>query len=322
MRMKHILFVMLLLSLLLESKANKVYFNNLSVEDGLSQVNIYSIYQDETGALWFGSLEGINRYNGHSFTNFHPSLDNSGLTQNEIMAICGDKKGYVYIQALHDLIQYDIKKQTFSRLMTNNVYNIEYHKDTLWVVTEESLQYRTHADSVLVANRRSWRDESIQIFLKEVNKDIENGYRIVLGGDFNEPSHLDWQANTKDMWDHNGLIVNWDCSTLLYGAGFKDAYRMVYSNVVTHPGFTFPSDNAHAPVNKLAWAPDADERDRIDFIYYYPIRGFKPSKAFVVGPTSSIVRAKRVEENSSDSFITPLSVWPSDHKAVLVEFKF
>ena len=53
---KHILFVLLLFCLLIESKANKNYFNNLSVRDGLSQVNIYSIYQDETGALWFGSL--------------------------------------------------------------------------------------------------------------------------------------------------------------------------------------------------------------------------------------------------------------------------
>ena len=145
---KHPLFILLLFCLLIESKANKNYFNNLSVRDGLSQVNIYSIYQDETGALWFGSLEGINRYNGHSFTVFHPSQNNDGLTQNEIMTICGDKKGSVYIQALHDLIRYDIKKQTFHRLIPNRVFNIDYQKDTLWVVTDKSLQYRTETDSV------------------------------------------------------------------------------------------------------------------------------------------------------------------------------
>lgn len=121
-----------------EGRANQAYFNHLDVKDGLSQINIISIYQDETGALWFGSLEGINRYNGHSFTVFHPSQNNEGLAQNEIMAICGDKKGNMYIQASHDLVHFDIKKQTFHRLASNKVFNVDYQKDTLWVVTAKN----------------------------------------------------------------------------------------------------------------------------------------------------------------------------------------
>lgn len=178
------------------------------------------------------------------------------------------------------------------------------------------------ADSVLTANRRSWRDESIHVFLNEARKDIEKGYRVILGGDFNEPSHLDWQSDTKDQWDHNGLIINWDCSKMLYDAGFKDAYRMIYPNVSTHPGFTFPSNNVNIAIEKLSWAPEADERDRIDFIYYHPTTGFAPSSASIVGPPSSIIRGKRMEENTKDLFITPLAVWPSDHKGVLIEFYF
>jgi len=101
MAIKKILLVASFLLLLIQTYANTAYFKHLSVQDGLSQVNIISIYQDETGALWFGSFEGINRYNGQSVTVFHPSQDNIGLTENEIMAICGNKKGNVYIQALH-----------------------------------------------------------------------------------------------------------------------------------------------------------------------------------------------------------------------------
>ncbi len=178
----------------------------------------------------------------------------------------------------------------------------------------------TDADSVLIANRRSWRDESINVFLEKVLQDIDLKHRVILGGDFNEPSHLDWQENSKDLWDHNGLVINWDCSTLLYNDGFRDAYRVIYPNVLTHPGFTFPSDNPDLPVKKLSWAPDADERDRIDFIYYYPMPGFKPKKAWIVGPRNSIVRNERKAETSKDQFIVPKSTWPSDHKGVLVEF--
>ena len=96
MAIKKILLVASFLLLLIQTYANTAYFKHLSVQDGLSQVNIISIYQDETGALWFGSFEGINRYNGQSVTVFHPSQDNIGLTENEIMAICGNKKGNVY----------------------------------------------------------------------------------------------------------------------------------------------------------------------------------------------------------------------------------
>jgi len=40
--------------------------------------------------------------------------------------------------------------------------------------------------------------------IKDARK--EKGNIILLGGDFNEPSHLDWKENTKNLWDHNGTV--------------------------------------------------------------------------------------------------------------------
>ena len=128
---------------------HSAYFKHLSVQDGLSQINVLSIYQDETGALWFGSYEGINRYNGQTFTVIHPSERNSGLTQNEIMAICGNHKGSIYIQAAHDLLLYDIQKQNFKTLLSDEVYNIHHYKDTLWIVTDNALKYKTEQDTII-----------------------------------------------------------------------------------------------------------------------------------------------------------------------------
>lgn len=169
------------------------------------------------------------------------------------------------------------------------------------------------------ANNESLRDEAIQGVIEDAEK--EKGNIILLGGDFNEPSHLDWKENTKELWDHNGTVVRWDCSVMLEKNGFKDAYREMYPNPVTHPGFTFPSDNPDMEVNKLTWAPEADERDRIDFIYFKPDKKLKLVDAAVVGPRSSIVRGKRIEEAGKDKFIQPVGTWPTDHKAVLVTFK-
>lgn len=170
------------------------------------------------------------------------------------------------------------------------------------------------------ANNESLRDESIQLVIEDA-KNLHADF-VILGGDFNEPSHLDWTEETKELWDHNGTVVHWDCSTLLYEAGFRDAYRVKHPNPITHPGFTFPSDNPDMAVERLTWAPEADERDRIDFIYYIPADGWSVEDAIVVGPRSSIVRSQRVDENSQDSFSIPTGVWPTDHKGVLIKFSF
>ncbi len=168
-------------------------------------------------------------------------------------------------------------------------------------------------------NNESLRDETIQGVIEDAAG--EEGSMILLGGDFNEPSHLDWTESTKDLWDHNGTVVRWICSTMLEENGFKDAYREMYPDAATHPGFTFPSDNPAVDVSKLTWAPEADERDRIDFVYYKPNGRCRLIDAAVVGPRKSVVRSQRVEETSKDKFIEPAGVWPTDHKAVWATFR-
>jgi hypothetical protein len=109
---------------------------------------------------------------------------------------------------------------------------------------------------------------------------------------------------------------------LLDEAGFVDAYRSFYPNVLDYPGFTYPSDNPAKPAEKITWAPKADERDRIDYIWFYPEKGLTVKDAAIFGPKGSIVRSQRVQETSKDKFIEPQNVWPTDHKGVLVTFQY
>ncbi|MDL2256520.1 endonuclease/exonuclease/phosphatase family protein [Parabacteroides sp. OttesenSCG-928-K15] len=175
--------------------------------------------------------------------------------------------------------------------------------------------------AILEANRIAWRDEAIEAFVAEAGQEIEKGHIVILGGDFNEPSHLDWQADTKDMWDHNGVVIRWDCSVILHNAGYRDAFREKYPDAAQYPGFTFPSANKDVSIDKLAWAPEADERDRIDFIYYHPHPAVTLTDIHVVGPSETILRGKQIGNDSSDTFIEPRGVWPTDHKATFAEFK-
>lgn len=73
-------------------------------------------------------------------------------------------------------------------------------------------------------------------------------------------------------------------------------------------------------MGRLTWTHTADERERIDYVLYYPGKGFYLTDIAVFGPRGSICKSRRVAEASDDRFIEPLGVWPSDHKGVVARF--
>ncbi|MBF5007026.1 IPTL-CTERM sorting domain-containing protein [Diaphorobacter caeni] len=178
----------------------------------------------------------------------------------------------------------------------------------------------TDVPLILDLNEKSGRPESIRQFIADAKLERDKGRLVVMAGDFNEPSHLDWNEATKALYDHNGTVIPWQSTTLLEQAGYLDAYRVKFPNPVTHPGFTWPSDNPLKPTTSLTWAPDADERDRIDYVFYQPDARLALQGATVVGPRKSILRNQRVEETGEDPILEPLSDWPTDHKSVMATF--
>lgn len=197
-------------------------------------------------------------------------------------------------------------------------YNVRGYDGSTW----KEIPVPQTVREVLEVNDTSLRDDAIRCFLDEARKDVAEGCIVILGGDFNEPSHLDWTRDTKDLFDHNGLIIPWTVPLLLDNAGFVDAYRDCHPDVLSCPGFTFPADNPLVPVENLTWAPKSDERERIDYVFYYPSPGLATTEALVYGPRGSICRSQRMEEQTQDPFLQPEGVWPTDHKGVWVSFHF
>lgn len=67
------------------------YFKTLDVGDGLSQNTVGQIIQDRLGFMWFGTREGLNRYDGLAFRVYRK--DNSGLGKNFVTALYEDSGG-------------------------------------------------------------------------------------------------------------------------------------------------------------------------------------------------------------------------------------
>ena len=75
-----------------------ISFSRISVQDGLSQAAVQAIAQDRSGYMWFGTQEGLNRFDGYRFTHFlrRPNEPNS-LSHNWIYALLSDRDGYLWV---------------------------------------------------------------------------------------------------------------------------------------------------------------------------------------------------------------------------------
>lgn len=106
------------------------------------------------------------------------------------------------------------------------------------------------------------RYAEIKAILKSIEPHLtEDEYAgIIMAGDFNGGSHLDWTPETQQI--HRGYTVEWPVSKAMEDAGFKDSYRELHIDAAADPGYT--------------WTPRAATssnlygiRDRIDYIYYH-----------------------------------------------------
>ena len=166
------------------------------------------------------------------------------------------------------------------------------------------------------------RDEIGRDLAADAAKQAAKGRVCIFAGDLNQPSHLDWTPATKDMFGHNGCVIEWSLSDCLERSGFKDAYRRIYPNPVSHPGFTWPVSNPAAGHN-TNWTPDADERDRIDYVYYLDDGLIEPACCRMVGPEACICAGQAVKDGFAkpeEEIILPSGTWPSDHRGLLVTF--
>lgn len=190
-------------------------------------------------------------------------------------------------------------------------YDVRGYDGSTW----QEIPIPESVEEVLRRNALSQRDEAIEAFLAQAAKDEAENRIIILGGDFNEPSHLDWTEKTRYLYDHHGLVIEWPQTKSLEKAGFIDAYRAKWPDPIIYPGFTFPSDNPAVDIKRLTWAPLADERDRIDYLFFKG-NGVQIEDCVIFGPQESIAYGRRVPNIGKDRFIKPQGVWPTDHKGV------
>ncbi len=89
-------------------------FINFSSKDGLSSNTVNAILKDTLGYMWFGTDDGLNRFDGVNFKVYrYNSRDSTSLRSNTITALCEDKSGNLWVGTNQTLSLYDRKKDAF-----------------------------------------------------------------------------------------------------------------------------------------------------------------------------------------------------------------
>ena len=132
----------------LQAQNSPIPFERISIQNGLSQNTVTCIFQDSKGFMWFGTYDGLNRYDGKNFKVFrHDPENNYSISHSSISAIFEDKFGKLWIGTTGGgLNLYDREKEIFVRynfdpddstsLSSNTVRTIcEDRSGNLWIGT-------------------------------------------------------------------------------------------------------------------------------------------------------------------------------------------
>ncbi len=180
------LFISLLLIAsiaLLAKNKNDIFFENISVKDGLSQLSVISIFQDSKGYMWFGTRDGLNRYDGYDFEIFrHEETDSTTISDGYINCMTEDLNHDLWVGTTNGLNRYNPKTKTFKRIyigsptLSTNINQIDCILSTsnnkIWIGTKQGLYVIDFATKNLVTKR---------IISNRINSIIEHNGQLILG---------------------------------------------------------------------------------------------------------------------------------------------
>ncbi|GAA4304571.1 hybrid sensor histidine kinase/response regulator transcription factor [Aestuariibaculum suncheonense] len=110
-------------------------FRQYSLKDGLSQNSVLAIKQDRDGFLWFGTRDGLNKYDGREFQTFrHSSQDSTSLSHSLIKSIYEDNNKNLWIGTIDGLNKYNPNSNSFDRFYFETTDT--YENNEIWCITQ------------------------------------------------------------------------------------------------------------------------------------------------------------------------------------------
>ncbi|AXT50259.1 hybrid sensor histidine kinase/response regulator [Aquimarina sp. BL5] len=199
-------FVLVFLINIKRSEAqNTIQFDHITTEDGLSQSDINSIYQDDEKFMWFATHEGLNKYDGYNFEIFTPDTRTpNSISSNLIYALTGDEYGNLWIgttgnglnhfdKSLEKFTHFVHDDKNLNSLASNHINTL--YKDRLnrlWVGTIKGLD--------LVDLKVPLDEIKFQHFLLNTNNQSNSFGRNTVYAIFEDSENQIWAGGTQGLY--------------------------------------------------------------------------------------------------------------------------
>ncbi len=145
----------------------QIRFKHYNVEDGLSQSVVNCMIEDHTGFLWFGTQDGLNRFDGYNFRIFrHNIIDTGSLSDNDIWSLFEDEKGNIWVGTQDGILNcFDPSTETFAHYKIDSTNSVRGNSitciyqdksDIFWIGTYKGGLYRFDKTSGSIIN---WNNE-------------------------------------------------------------------------------------------------------------------------------------------------------------------
>lgn len=150
-----LMFLLLLAGSIGLHAQNSSQIDILTTEDGLLFRNVESIAQDKTGRMWFGTSQGLNRYDGHRFKAYTSDLDNPFYVESEdiLNSMWADPSGdYLWFMANYTLFRLDLRTDVVTKYGSDFGIKGETRatyldsQGVLWIVTQDEQLSRGAAE--------------------------------------------------------------------------------------------------------------------------------------------------------------------------------
>jgi len=183
-----ILFLLLLCS---QSYGQQILFRNYSVTDGLCSNTVWSISQDDKGYMWFGTKNGLNRFDGYEFKSYQFHKENKySIGNNFIHVICKyDNKNY-WIGTEDGIYNLNLEDEKFTRVPVagnNLIYDIiRDSKGIIWIATKNNGLYSYHPGNTKTRQFTQGSLNSNSLSLNQIRKLAEDSRGRIWIGTFGE----------------------------------------------------------------------------------------------------------------------------------------
>lgn len=135
------------------AQSEKLEFKRIGTKDGLSQNIVQCIIKDHKGFMWFGTRDGLNRYDGYKMVVYkNLASDETTISDNMIYDILEDKRHNLWIATGKGLDRYNESKATFdhydkfgSSVTIHDLF--EDSKGKMWIATNEGLFLYTESET-------------------------------------------------------------------------------------------------------------------------------------------------------------------------------